>query len=213
MFLNYVNMFNSEDYHYDLCEKCNMSYVHYIWPYEEYRRCLGMNKEELDEYVTKEKVEKIHNEWKNKIKNIALYNDIIEGKLPYGLLDYVVLGDLMYGVDALYNLGFRTSDIEYSEIWYVDFYHPNRINAVLYEDSNQDGFDRFWKKLRNKEKIFYEGIIYKLWLIKKFNSLVMDVIGEIKKCFLYGIFENYIKYKNVKITIDNKSIKDAFNPG
>ena len=188
----FINLFDPDMYHYELCEKYGMSYLHYIWPTDH----LDMNQEELDMHVTMDSLTTLKEKWEIIIKNVASSKCCIKcgikclpnQEIGFGLLDYIVLSNVPYGVDALFNLGFRTC----LDVYIRNFYHPDKKEPIIYEGKK---FMKAWDLLRTKETQFYNNMIHNMWLIPFFICLNMDIIGEIKKCVLDVLEDDYKKHK------------------
>lgn len=159
-------MFNSEDIHYDLCNKYNLKHISYVYPLANYINML--TEKEICDTFTSDVCSDFAQSMEASIKEIARADtkennnlwDLFPDKISrYGLLDYVAIGNIPFGVDALYNLGFRSDLTNYPYPYdefntgqcYMNFFHPNRDGAISYEDTENHNFCKLWHALRLKQ--------------------------------------------------------------
>ena len=139
-----------ENTHYHICDRYHMSYLHYVYPMDEY---MHLSNDEVTSLITYKKLLKFKEEMAQRIKNVATKSDQSKFVNSYGLLDYVVLGNIPFGADALFKLGYKASEhgLNFAAHCNVSFYHPDG-RSISYHDINGHDFCRLWKVLKNKEE-------------------------------------------------------------
>lgn len=165
-------MYNSpEDQHYSFCLAVSRIHLHYVCPDGEW-----------ENFMTKEKLDELESMMLNFITTVAtskepntdrLWELLPKGISQYGLIDYVAIGCIPLGAQALVKLGYRAhseklpkllsdhSDEEADDeertltahdlnTHRVYFFHPNRPSRhIYYEDINNHDFCTLWHKMNN----------------------------------------------------------------
>ena len=166
---------NPEDQHYEFCLSEFREHLHYVCP--EY---------EWEDYMTKEKLNELGSTMLKFITTVATSNETDVDKLwellpkgvgRYGLIDYVGVGHIPLGAEALVKLGYRARSDKHpkllSEHPYdsddpeadederiptehdlnthrVYFFHPDRPDRqIYYEDYKNHDFCTLWHKMNN----------------------------------------------------------------
>lgn len=165
-----------EDRHYDFCLENGRPYLHYVCPQHQW-----------DQYMTKEKLDELETSMRT-FMTIAAKSDNVdferiwellpEGVSKYGLIDYVAIGDIQFGAEALHKLGYRPQSekpprllseypydsddseascenpTEHDKITYrMYFIHPNKPDRpIYYEDWRNNDFSKLWYKMNELNK-------------------------------------------------------------